>query len=261
MLLTISKPKNAWLRASLAGWLTLFSPQVLYGQDVMQIEPGSGAFASLDFPDYEARYNSSSSKTGEFTLQVRRSGDGKKLAMIDVIPMENAIIVAQRQIDLATQLQEFGAGPYFAWGPEFIVSSTDGEKYDWVRVPLGGGEPVRMTGDISYGGYTSEMFSPLLASLMPMEVRAKFQLPAFYARQGDRVSSEFDTYEVLSREAMDTASGLSCNCWLIEKTPWAGGVERIWVDQKPPYVFKRHRDVGGSRSFISELTAYRVLDK
>ena len=248
---------QALLLASLAA-LALPAAQA---QDARPIEVGSDAFTSLDIPDYEARYNSSSSKTGEFTLQVRRSGDGKKLAMIDIIPMENAIIVAQRQIDLASQLQEFGAGPYFAWGPEFIVSSTDGTNYDWTRIPVGGGEPVRMTGDIAHGGYTSEMFSPLLASLMPMEVGSKFQLPAFYARQGDRVSSELDTYEILSREPMDTASGLSCNCWLIEKTPWAGGVERIWVDQKPPYVFKRHRDVGGSRSFVSELTAYRKLDK
>lgn len=254
-----------WLRTSwrgaLAGVLVFAAMPNLHAQDMQKILPGSGAFTKLEFSDYEARYNSSSSKTGEFTLQVRRSGDGKKLAMIDIIPMENTIIVAQRQIDLVSQRVEFSAGPYFAWGPEFIVSTSDASTYSWTRVPQGGGEPIRLAGDIDNNGYVSEMFSPLLASLMPMKVGAVFELPSSYARQGDYVSSEMDRYEVLSREEMRTPSGLSCTCWLVEKTPWAGSVERIWVDVKPPFVFKRHRDVNGPRSFVSELTAYRVLEK
>ncbi len=252
---------RAGWHVAIAGLLSFVDVATSHAQDAKPILPGGSSFTALEFSDYEARYNSSSSKTGEFTLQVRQSGDGKKLAMIDIIPMENMIIVAQRQIDLSSQRLEFSAGPYFAWGPEFIVSTSDDSSYNWTRIPQGGGEPVQMTGEIAHGGYVSEMFSPLLASLMPMEVGEIFELPSSYARQGDFVSSEMDRYEVISRNEMETPSGLTCNCWMIEKTPWSGSVERIWVDVKPPFVFKRHRDVGGPRSFVSELTAYRVLEK
>lgn len=224
-------------------------------------EPGSEAFAKLNIKDYEARYTSSFSKTGEFTLHVRTSGDGKKLSMVDIIPGETSVIVAQRVIDLESQRLEFSAGPYFAWGPEFIVSQSNGDRYDWARVSIGGGEPKRSFGEIAHSGYVSEMFSPLLASLMPRDVGASFQLPNSYARKGETVSSELDTYEVVGREELETPSGLKCNCWVLDKTGWAGGQERIWVSLDAPYVFKRHRDVGGPRSFVSELLSFRRLDR
>ncbi len=252
---------RAW-HALLVGVLVQsFSLGGLGADDASAILPGDGAFSIPGFTDYEARYTSSSSKTGEFTLHVRLSGDGKKMSLIDIIPMENSVIVAQRQIDLASQRLEFGAGPYFAWGAEFIVSQSNGETYDWARVPIGGGAPKRAEGTISNQGYVSEMFSPLLASLMPMEDGRTFLLPASYARQGDFVSSELDEYTVLRREQLDTPAGLSCHCWLIEKQNWGGSTERIWVDRKAPFVFRRHRDVGGRRDFVSDLTAFRPLEK
>jgi len=227
----------------------------------LEIRPGSPLFKVPELKDYEARYNSSFSKTGEFTLQVRVTGDGKKLSMIDIIPGENVVIVAHRQVDVASQLEEFSAGPNFAWGPEFIVKQSNGKAYDWTRVSVGGGEPKRAAGPVANGGSVSEMFSPLLATLMPMEVGSKFRLPAMYARKGEIASSEFDDYEVTGRERLETASGLDCECWVIDKKNWGGSLERIWVARKAPYVFKRHRDVGGQRSFVSELTGFRLLKK
>lgn len=225
------------------------------------IEPGSEVFKTLTIPDYQARYTSSFSKTGEFTLHVRTSGDGRKLSMVDIIPGEESVIVAQRVIDLESQRLVFSAGPYFAWGPEFIVGQSSGNTYDWARVPIGGGEPKRSSGEIAHSGYASEMFSPLLASLMPRDVGARFQLPNSYARKGETVSSELDTYEVIGREELATPSGLNCDCWVLDKSGWAGGPERIWVSIEAPYVFKRHRDVGGPRSFVSELLSFHILDK
>ncbi len=260
------KKSNIWTRkmsqAILAcGCLTAMTGSIFAQDAVQEITPGSALFNVPLLKDYEARYNSSFSKTGEFTLQVRLTGDGKKLSMIDIIPGENVVIVAQRQIDVATQLLEFTAGPNFAWGPEFIVKQFDGKTYDWARVPSGGGEPKRANGPLANGGSVSEMFSPLLATLMPMNVGSRFRLPAAYARKGEIASSEFDDFEVTGREELQTASGISCHCWVIDKKTWGGSLERVWVAREAPYVFKRHRDVGGPRSFISELTGFRVLDK
>lgn len=247
---------------TIAAILTLLaSPVSGSAENKDVITPGHDSLALQDIPDYEARYTSSSSKTGEFTLHVRTSGDGKMLSMVDIIPMENMVIVAQRVIDLQTQLHMFSAGPYFAWGPEFIAGHTDGETYSWTRVPLTGGAPKRSSGPIENSGYVSEMFTPLLASLMPRDVGSKFYVPASYARKGETVSSELDEYTVTGRVQLNTPSGLSCNCWVIDKKTWGGSLERIWVDQKAPYVFKRHRDVDGTRAFVSELHYYRMLDK
>lgn len=258
---TQSRGLSAALKALSATAVMAFSPLANSQEDTQDITPGSPLFDVPEISDYEARYNSSFSKTGEFTLQVRVTGDGKKLSMIDIIPGANVVIVAHRQIDIESQLEEFSAGPNFAWGPEFIVKQTTGQGYDWIRVSVGGGEPKRASGLVANGGAVSEMFSPLLAALMPMDVGSKFRLPAMYARKGEIASSEFDDYEVTGRESLQTASGLNCECWVIDKKTWGGSSERIWVAREAPFVFKRHRDIGGQRSFVSELTGFRVLDK
>ena len=225
------------------------------------ILPGDARFNTPAFDDYQAVYTSSSSKTGGFTLQVRTSGDGRKLSMIDIIPMQEYVIVAQRQIDLRTHRAEFGAGPFFAWGEEFIVSSSDGENYDWTRLPIGPGEPKQMTGEIAHQGYVSEMFSPTLASLMPMDVGAVFKVPEAYPRKGEFVSSELSEFEVLRKEQLETPSGLRCDCWVIEKRSWNGMTEQIWVAREAPFVFRRIRDIGGRREFASDLLDFQTLKK
>ena len=230
-------------------------------QASLVISPGDSRFNTPDIPDYEAVYNSSSSKTGAFTLHVRTSGSGEKLTLVDVIPMQDNVIVAQRQIDLATHRADFGAGPFFAWGPEIVVSQSNAETYSWTRVPIGGGAPKQASGEIQHGGYVSDMFSPTIASLMPMAPGAKFQLPEATPRKGEFVSAELSTYEILRRENLDLGDGLNCNCWVISKTNSGGATEEIWVDRKAPYVFRRVRDKGGAREFTSDLLAFRFIEK
>ncbi|MCG8434100.1 MAG: hypothetical protein MJA83_08730, partial [Gammaproteobacteria bacterium] len=74
------------------------------------------------------------------------------------------------------------------------------------------------------------------------------------------VSSEFDEYEVLSKERLNLGPGLDCECWVIQKKRWGdGSIEQIWVARKAPFVFRRHRDVGGRRDFVSDLLDFRNL--
>ncbi|PHR57604.1 MAG: hypothetical protein COA47_11530 [Robiginitomaculum sp.] len=133
-------------------------------------------------------------------------------------------------------------------------------SYDWVRTPIGGGDPIRITGELANKGSVDIMFSPTLASLMPMEIGAKFKLPQAYPRKGGRVSSEFDEYTVLRKEHLELDSGVSCDCWVIESKTWGGTVSHFWVSREAPFVYRRHRDVGGRRDFVSNVTSYRVLD-
>ncbi|MCG8436389.1 MAG: hypothetical protein MJA83_20420, partial [Gammaproteobacteria bacterium] len=182
--------------------------------DVLTILPGDKRFKTPEFDDYQATYTSAFSKTGAFTLQARKTGDGKKLTLIDIIPGKESVIVAQRQIDIKTQRLEFSAGPYFAWGAEFVVKQYQPEEYAWSRVAIGDGETKRTAGEFQNKGSISEMFSPLLASLMPMEPGTKFRLPEAYPRKGEFVSSEFDEYEVLRKERLNLGPGLDCECWV-----------------------------------------------
>lgn len=258
--LTACSPTLCLFFASLALNHSAVAAQTTDKEDeAVAIQPGDQNFNTPEFGDYQAVYTSSSSKTGGFTLQARKSGDGKKLAIIDIIPMPNFVIVAQRQIDLKTHRTDFGAGPFFAWGQEFVVSNSDGSNYSWTRNPIGPGSPKQMQGAIANGGYVSEMFSPTLASLMPMPIGSQFRLPAAYPRKGEFVSSEYDQYQVLRKEQLSLSSGFSCECWMIEKKTWNGMTEHIWVSREAPFVYRRIRDVGGKREFQSDLLAYTQL--
>lgn len=249
---------------TMAAIAMLASSPALSGEataDPTTIMPGDARFNTPEFEDYQAMYSSSSSTTGGFTFQARKSGDGKKLAMIDIIPLANYVIVAQRQIDLATHRLEFGAGPYLAWGQEFVVSVSDGTSYSWSRSPIGAGDHKQSAGPIANGGYVSEMFSPTLASLMPMEIGSRFRLPEAYPRADETVTSEFDDYHVLRKERLELPSGFGCECWLIEKKTWNGMTDHIWVSREAPFVFRRIRDIGGKREFTSDLLAYSRLEQ
>lgn len=230
--------------------------------EMITIHPGDKRFNPPAFDDFEVAYDSQTSKDGVFRVQAIKSGDGNKLSLIDIIPMESNVIVAQRQIDLNSFRSDFSAQPFFAWGQDFIIGQSNAENYDWTRVPIGGGEPIRMTGEIANQGYTNEMFSPTLAALMPMDVGSKFQIPEAYPRKGEFVSSEFDLYEVLKVETLELPSGISCECWVVEKTSWGGPVEHIWVSREAPFVFRRIRNVGDDRrEFQSDVLSFRYLNQ
>lgn len=228
---------------------------------IITILPGDKKFKTPKFSNYETTYNSAMGKNGRFSLQARKSNDGKKLSMIDIIPMKDNVIVAQRVIDLKSHRSVFSAQPYFAWGMEYIVGQNTSEKYDWQRVPIGGGEAIRTQGELANAGGVDVMFSPTLASLMPMDIGTKFRMPEIFPRKGGFVSSELNDYKVLRKEHLELKSGVSCDCWVIEKTSWGGGsTTQFWVSREAPFVFRRHRDVGGKRDSVSDVMSFRIID-
>ncbi len=223
---------------------------------VVAITPGDDRFDTPEFPDYSVDYNSRTSKTGLFTVQVRTTGDGNKISVVDIIPTDETVIVAQRQIDAETHNFDFTAGPYLAWGTEFVVGQNDASGYNWTRIPVGTNPPKHMTGTLTHNGSVSEMFSPTLASLMPMPVGTVFTLPEVYPRKDEFVSAELDQYTVLRTEMLTLESGLSCNCWVLEKKAWSGTIDHIWVSRTAPFEMRRIRDVGG-RDFQSDAQNFR----
>lgn len=232
--------------------------QTIDPDTILAIRPGDARFDTPAFEDYEVKYNSRTSKTKFFTVQVRKTGDQKKISVVDIIPTDENIIVAQRQIDAVTHNFDFSAGPYLAWGTEFVVGKNSGEGYNWTRVPVGNSPSQNMSGKLENNGSVSEMFSPTLASLMPMAVGTVFTLPEVYPRKDEFVSSELDQYKVLRKEKLTLASGLNCDCWVIEKLAWSGNIDHIWISRNAPFEMRRVRDVGG-REFQSDASQYREL--
>lgn len=223
------------------------------------IRPGDARIQSPAFEDFEAIYTSRFSKTGKFRLQVRNMADGAKIHAVDIIPGPDAVVVSQRVIDAASQKVEFRATPYFAWGPEFIVQRQyAGDAFHLTRVPIAPGEPISLNGEFEYGGAMSETFSPTLASLMPMESGAEFQLPVSVSYQDGEMANRLAQFKVIGRERIDTPSGRSCDCWVIESTN-GPSVDRNWVAREAPFVFRWHRDIGGETEFAVELEGFTLI--
>lgn len=76
------------------------------------------------------------------------------------------------------------------------MKQDKGESYDWMRIPLGGGDAVRLQGELENGAGVDVMFSPTLAALMPLEVGTYFDLAENCPRKGEYVSSEMDHYQI-----------------------------------------------------------------
>lgn len=218
-------------------------------------------FNTPEFAAYEATYNSTSSITGEFTLQVRPVADTQSINLIDIIPTPTGTIIAQRNMDANSHRLQNSAGPYFAWGAEYITQNYPEGKYDWVRIPLAGGAPIHIEGELEHGAPVSVMFSPALAALMPMSVGSTFNLPETVPFKAGHVESTLITYKVLRRETLQTPAGIECECWVLEKQGAGDSVTHYWVDRKAPFVFRRHRDVGGERGFVSDLQSYREITR
>lgn len=228
--------------------------------DSPTLRPGDKRLKPIAFEPYEAKYTSRSSTTGSFTLLARMVDRGSAISLIDMIPMKDVVIVAQRQVDAKTQAVQFEAGPLFSWGEEYVVRQMDAPGYDWTRIPIGGGAPVRSAGEFSTASVVSDMFSPTLAALWPFEVGETFQLPTAVPRKGGTVDSWWEEYRVLRAETLQTPSGETCACMVLEKQAPGGGVTHLWVANKPPYVFRRNFDAGGRREFVSDLVEFRFTD-
>ena len=224
------------------------------------IRPGDKRFKPMRFEPYEARYTSRSSITGSFTLMARTVDGGQAISLVDLIPMKDVVIVAQRQIDARTQALQFEAGPLFSWGEEYVVRQMAESAYDWTRIPIGGGDPIRVTGEFATTSVVSDLFSPSLAALLPMEVGEVFQLPVAVPRKGGTVDGWWEEYRVLRVELLETPSGETCECVVLEKPAPGGGTTLLWLADKPPFVFRRSFDVGGRREFVSELLRFQFTE-
>lgn len=227
-------------------------------EEPVEILPGDTRFNAPAFEDFEVRYGSTFSKNGAFTLQVRNVADGAKIHIMDIIPGEQAVIVAFRMIDAASQRIEFSAGPYFAWGEEFVVQQASPQELDMTRIPIGGGEPVHQASTLPLGGFIADTFSPTLAALMPMEIGTKFRLPLTEPRADQSMVNVFADFEVLGREKLTLDSGVSCECWVIEEKTSAM-TSHLWVSREAPFFYRWHRDIGGQRDFVSEVLSFKTL--
>lgn len=212
-----------------------------------------------DFSGYEAEYTSQS---GRFLHQVRtfETESGPKVNVINLIHMPNGVIVDSRNIDRHSLALEQVATPYFAWGPEYLVAQHEGDRYEWLRVPLGGGEPIRVSGQSPLGPIVGDLgFSPVFASLLPLDTGARFALPQAQPMADGTIQVVNVLFTVVGTEELELDSGISCSCRIIEQRGSGGSVTRFWVDRQAPFVFRRHRDIGGPRDFVSDVLHFRHL--
>lgn len=212
--------------------------------------------AMPEFESYEVEYTSQS---GRFFHQVRpyqRDG-ADKVSVLNIIHMPDGVIVDSRGMDRKTLRLEYMMSPYFAWGLEYAVAQFSERGFEWLRIPLGGGEATRLTGESEHGGFVDELgFSPVFAAVLPLPTGTRFTLPHAQPQQDGTVRSSLATYEVVGMERIELESGLSCQCWVLEQTSQGGSITRFWVSRDAPFIYRRHRDIGGQRDFVSDARSF-----
>ena len=228
-------------------------------RDVITILPGDERLQTPDFEAYEVEYGSA---FGRFFNQVRKfkGEDGDKISVLNIIEMPQGVIVDHRTIDTKSHRLETFNSPYFAWGEEFVFMRATVDKYDLVRVPISGGEPIYSTGEFKHNGYFDGLgFSPTMAALLPLEIGTKFQMPKDQPGKDGSLDSVLSSYEVIGTEQLNLPSGVSCECTVIQETSANGTIYKYWISDKAPFMIQRHRDVGGKRDFISKVIKFEPL--
>lgn len=222
--------------------------------------PTSVAHMSVDVPQfdpYEAEYTSA---FGRFLHQAwPYSTDGRsKVGVINTITMPNGVIVDSRSFDRANLQIDYMTSPYFAWGEEYVVAFFQGTQYRWTRIPIGGGEPVVLRGTSEHGPFVDDLgFSPAFAGLLPLPVGTTFTMPVPSPQADGTVGGSLLEFEVVGSESLSLPGGHSCACTILEQTGPGESVTRFWVSREAPFVFRRHRDIGGPRDFVSDLLGFR----
>lgn len=237
------------------------SPALGQSDDGAQAIVAGSQLDMPEFADYEAHYESAFSTTGAITMQLRRFANGTKLNMIDIIPTEQSVIVATRNINLASNVIEFEVGPYFAWGQEYVVRMSNGAGYSMTRIPFDGSAPIHSQGQLEHGGMMFDMYAPTLAAMLPADVGTSFQLPLGSPTRENNLIADPTTYDVVRTERLELDSGISCDCTVIRKNNPGGSTDLFWVSRTAPFIYRWHRDIGGPREFVSELQAFRTLDR
>ncbi|NKB88490.1 MAG: hypothetical protein GKS06_09740 [Acidobacteria bacterium] len=237
----------------------LFAPlHHVAGQQAAElVGPGHERLSLPDFEAYEVEYTSAS---GRFLNQVRPFQlDGvAKISILNLIDMPSGVIVDHAVVDRATLRQEYGATPYFAWGMENILLRATANELEIVRVPMGGGAPVVIEQEFDHGGYFEPLgFSPTYAALLPADEGTVFQIARRQPVAGGSIRTDFADFVVLGMETLETPAGLRCDCTILEERVEGGATHRYWVARQAPFLFKRHRDIGGARDFVSEALSFR----
>lgn len=217
---------------------------------------------TIDLPNFKAYEVEYKSGGGRFFHQVRptRLNGAPKISVINIIDSPAGVIVDSRGIDRKTLRLEYMMSPYFAWGQEYAVAQFGESTYEWLRIPIGGGEPTRLTGQYEHSPFIDDLgFSPTFAALLPLPAGARFTAPVAQPKKDGSISSAVVTYEVIGREKLELKSGLECECWVLEQKAANGGATRFWVSREAPFVFRRHRDIGGPRDFVSDALSFRAL--
>ncbi len=212
-----------------------------------------------EFAGYEVEYTSG---MGRFFHQVRptRRDGAPKISVINIIDSGAGVIVDSRGIDSATLRLEYMMSPYFAWGQEYAVAQFGGGGFEWLRIPLGGGEAQRLVAQSGHGTLIDELgFSPTFAAVLPLPEGARFSASVVQPRKDGSVSTTPVEFEVVGRERLELESGLSCDCWVLEQDADGGGPTRYWVSREAPFVLERHRDIGGSREAVTEALSFRTF--
>lgn len=255
-----NRAPSTWITLMFAIGVVASAPS---GAHALQVaDARSFAELRIDMPDFDGYEVEYTSQGGRFFHQVRKyqMEGADKVNILNIIHMSNGVIVDSRGMDRSTLELEYMMTPYFAWGQEYVVAQYQGRQYDWVRVPIGGGEPARLVGASEQGPVVDDLgFSPVFASLLPLPHGARFSIPHAQPTREGTIRSALVSYEVVGQERLELESGLSCECWVLEQTSNAGGVTRFWVSRDAPFVFRRHRDIGGSRDFVSDALSFRSL--
>lgn len=243
--------------------LALSAGALFFGSPVFAQESAAhhapSAAAAIQLPEFDAYEVEYTSAFGRFTHQVRPVGDSV-ISILNIIETPQGVIVDHRGLDAATMRQTYFYSPYFAWGQEYVVGHMSEAGYDWTRVPLGGGAPQRISGEWETGGvFDSLGFSPTLAALMPMESGESFSLTFGVPIADGQVRADPAVFVVVGREALQFPGGIACECWILEQQDPGGSVTRFWVDRHAPFIFRRHRDIGGPRDFVSDIIRFRAL--
>lgn len=210
-----------------------------------------------DFQPYEAEYGSAFGRFFNRAWPYVRDGRSK-LSVVNTITTPNGIIVDSRSFDRTTLQIDYMMSPYFAWAEEYVVALFGESGFQWTRIPIGGGDPITLRGESDAGPFVDDLgFSPAFAGLLPLPVGRRFTMPVPRPIADGTVGSRLLEFEVVGTASLELSSGFSCECTVLEQTGPGDSVTRFWVSREPPFVYRRHRDIGGPRDFVSELLDVR----
>lgn len=229
--------------------LTVASLGSAAAQDVTTHRPGISPINAEYVAPYSARYSSY-----DITVRATRTFGRNVLSVIVLIDRGNGVIVDHMGWDAETLEMVYRQTPYFAKGIEYVVSRFEGGKHEITRIPLRGGQPIFVTGDVGSPVFEVAFLGIILGAL-PLELGFQVRLPHLVAqRESDDWRLDFTIIEVTGREEISTPAG-DFDAWVVDTDNETFGEERLYIVNHPPFVVRRIRWPGTAREFVSEVQA------